>query len=681
MDNKLRITELDFDTIKENLKNYFKTQTYFKDYDFDGSGLSILLDVLAYNTHYNSYYLNTVANESFMDTAIFRDSVVSHAKTLGYTPYSMKSAKAFVNITIPDKNNLGIGQISLPRGFSFRSEAVDNNSYNFCLLDEYKASLVNGHYYFENIPIYEGIFMRHILTYDSENNPKAIFEIPDRNVDIDTIEVYIRRGINNTETDKYKLSNTVLNVGADSKVFFIQENLGELYQIYFGNNIIGKGLNHGDIVILSYLSTSGAAANKVKNFVTISKLENFNTYNIQTIIPSYGGSSREDSDSIKLSAISKYTTQNRLVNINDYKFYIKQKYPIVESISVWGGEENVPKVFGKIFISIKPRDDYYLSETEKLNVVNDIVKPISIIGLKPEIIDPEFLYVLITTDVYYNQAKLSMTTNQLTQAVIDSIKKYNKDNLNNFESSLIISRLQDDIDGSDQSIVGNDVLLRVQKRFTPVLNKLYSYTVDFGVPIKKTSTSSKLYSSEFIVRDSNYIPRTCILEEIPDSETGVSSIVMVDSGVGYTTPPKVIIDGDGFGAKAVAKLTNGKIESVEIINRGINYSKATVSFIGGGGVGAVATAIVDSKIGELRIIYYDSNAKRIIVNDRVGIINYRTGLLNINNVNILNSLDPSGDIKIAVESDLGIIQTSRNILLHLDEKDPQSIQVFVHMKK
>lgn len=680
MDNKLRITELDFDTIKENLKEYFRKQDHFRDYDFAGSGLSILLDVLAYNTHYNSYYLNTAVNESFMDTAILRDSVVSHAKTLGYTPYSNKSSKAIINITIPDRD-FGVGRISLPRGFSFRSESIDNTTYNFCLLDEYFATLVNGNFYFENIPIYEGTFVRNLFTYDSINNPKSVFEISDRNIDIDTLQVFVRKGVTNTFTEQYKLSNTVLNVNAESKVFFIQETLGELYQIYFGNGVIGKALEHGDVVILSYLSTSGELANKINNFVAISKVDGFNTYSIETVVPSYGGSSKESSDSIKLSAIAKYTTQNRLVNVNDYKFYIKQKYPIVESISVWGGEENVPKVFGKIFISIKPRDAYYLSETEKLNIINDIVKPISIIGLKPEIVYPEFLYVLITTDVYYNQAKLSMTANKLIQTVIESIKKYNKDNLNNFESSLIISRLQDDIDGSDQSIVGNDVLLRVQKRFTPVLSKLYSYTVDFGVPIKKTSTSSKLYSSEFIVRDSNYIPRNCILEEIPDSETGVSSIVMVDSGVGYTTPPKVIIDGDGFGAKAVAKLTNGKIESVEIVNRGINYSKATVSFVGGGGVGAVATAIVDAKIGELRIIYYDSNAKRIIVNDKVGIINYRTGLLTINNVNILNSLDPSGDIKITVESDLGIIQTSRNILLHLDEKDPQSIQVFVHTKK
>ena len=198
--NKLQITQLDFDNIKTNLKNYLRTQDEFLDYDFEGSGLSVLLDVLAYNTHYNAYYLNMVANESFLDTAILRDSVVSHAKTLGYTPFSKKCAKAFINVTIPvDQNNYG--QVSLPRGFSFRSESIDNTTYNFSLIDEYTATQANGFYYFENLPVYEGNYARNIFIYDPIENPKSVFDIPDKDIDIDTLQVLVRDGLTNTFTE------------------------------------------------------------------------------------------------------------------------------------------------------------------------------------------------------------------------------------------------------------------------------------------------------------------------------------------------------------------------------------------------------------------------------------------------------------------------------------------------
>lgn len=675
--NKLKITQLDFDDIKTNLKNYLRTQDEFLDYDFEGSGLSVLLDVLAYNTHYNAYYLNMVANESFLDTAILRDSVVSHAKTLGYTPFSKKCAKAFINVTIPvDQNNYG--QVSLPRGFSFRSEAIDNTTYNFSLIDEYTATQANGFYYFENLPIYEGNYARNIFIYDPIENPKSVFDIPDKDIDIDTLQVLVRDGLTNTFTEQYNLSSSILNIDGDSKVYFIQETLGEKYQIYFGNDIVGKSLQPNDVVIVSYLVTSGSAANKVKKFVAISKILSFNTYSIQTVSEASGGANKEGIESVRLSAISQYTTQNRLVNKNDYLFYVKQKYPVIDSISVWGGEEQFPKVYGKIFVCLKPTSGYYLSEIEKKRILDDIIAPMSVVSITPELVDPEVLFILVSTIVYYNRMKTTLTGNQLNSLVTNKIKEYNTENLNDFDSTLVISRLQDEIDNSDTSIIGNDVTLRLQKRFSPILNKLSSYTIKFNAPLKKLTSTSKLTSSQFTVRDSSYIRRDVVFEEIPDSETGVSRIVITDSGVGYTTAPTVRIEGDGYGATATAKISGGRIESISVDNRGINYSKAVVYIDGGGGVGGTATAIVDSKIGELRTVYFDNTAKRVVVNDKIGIINYNTGEITINNINILKSLESSGEIKITVEAESGMISSTKNTLLYLDETDPSSIQVTVH---
>lgn len=664
---KLNITELDFDTIKSNLKTYLKSQKEFQDYDFDGSGLSVLLDVLAYNTHYNAYYLNMVANESFLDTAILRDSVVSHAKTLGYIPYSRKAARAVINIDA-NASLYYLDTLTLPRGFSFRSEVYDNTTYNFCLLDDITITKANNNFYFENVEIYEGNINSIQFTYDEVNNPNAVFILPDKNIDTDTIRVRVQ---NNNEFEIFTLAKNITLLDSISSVYFLEEGSNEKYSIYFGNNVLGKKLQNGAIINVSYLITSGVSGNKLQNFVALDQIGSLNNFVITTISEASGGAEKETINNIKLAAPSQYSSQNRLVTINDYETYLKTNYPSIESLSVWGGEDNNPKVYGKVFISIKPLNDYYLSETEKERIINEIIKPVSIINILPVILDPEYLFVNIIANVRYNPTKTLLSQEELKTIIRNKIIQYDSENLQQFKSSILISRLQEMIDSSDYSIIGNDVTLKVQKRFEPILNTLYNYTLNFNIPLKTGTITNKLLSTEFDVYDSSNVIRTVLLEEVLNSQTGLASISIIDPGTNYTSTPIVTITGDGTGATAEAVIVNGRVSKINITNTGINYTKATVTITGGGGYGATAMAFVNYRMGELRTVYFNELSEKIVVNDKIGTINYDNGIMKINNLNILRIADGTSEIKVTIEPDSGMLESTRNVILTIDQSSIQ----------
>ena len=273
---RLNITDLDFDQIKLNLKTYLQQQTEFQDYDFEGSGLSVLLDILAYNTHYNAYYLNMVANESFLDTALLRDSIVSHAKTLGYVPYSTTASKATVNVTV-DSANSTPGTLTITKGTSFSSGLIDGVSYNFVVLNDVSVTKSDTNFYFENLEIYEGVLVNYDYTHSQTSNPKSVFVLPDKNIDTSTITVSVRPNSGNSTSQLYSKSTDILDVTSESTVYFLQEGKNTKYQIYFGDGVLGKALDDGAIVSVSYLVTKGSAANKANSFVS-----NYNyNYNIR----------------------------------------------------------------------------------------------------------------------------------------------------------------------------------------------------------------------------------------------------------------------------------------------------------------------------------------------------------------------------------------------------------------
>jgi len=682
MVDRLRVTELDFETIKNNLKAFLKQQNEFTDYDFEGSGLNILLDILAYNTHYNAYYLNMVANEAFLDTALLRDSVVSHAKTLGYTPHSRRSPRAIINFTVQSSSNAETF-LTIPRGYSFLSNQIDGKSYKFVTLDENFATKANGNFYFENFEIFEGELLSYRFVQDQLTNPKQIFTLPDENIDTTTITVAVSPSESNTAIITYNRVTDILDVENTSEVFYLQETRGQKYQIYFGNNALGKKIPDGGVVYVSYLSTNASSANKANNFVAAlalsdSSFENLTNFIIEPVSAAAGGSERESIDEIKFSSTAQYTTQNRLVTVKDYETFLKRNYPAIDSLSVWGGEDQIPRAFGKIFISIKPKNNYFISELEKKRIIDEIIKPKSIVSITSEIIDPDYLYILVKSTVRYDQRKTLLTSEQLKTSLRNSVILYNNTFLNKFNSTFVSSRLQDEIDNTDQSIIGNEVEIKIQKKVEPIFRKNFDYEIDFSTPLKRGSTLDRLISSEFETRDTSGISRTAIIEEVPESFTGISSILIVNSGFDYTEPPIVTIRGDGTGATAKAIIVNGRIESIEIIERGVNYTTASVLIENtetGLGSGAEATAIVNREIGTLRLSYFDEKFERKFINENIGRINYKTGKINLTDLFIDSVATQDELIRFTAKSEISIINSLRNTLIVIDEEDPSAIEI------
>jgi len=674
MTERLNVTELDFDTIKTNLKNFLRAQSEFTDYDFEGSSLNVLLDVLAYNTHYNAYYLNMVANEAFLDTALLRESVVSHGKTLGYTPKSVTAAKAIIDLTI-ETSNPTPGTLTLPRGYVFRSNLIDNRSYSFVTLEDTTVTKSGTQFVFEDLDIYEGQLVNFNFNFSELDNPKQIFTIEDENVDTNTITVTVRPNSSNTDTIVFNRATDILDVTADSEVFFLQETSSRKFQIYFGNSVVGKKLENGSVIEVSYLVSSGAESNGANGFTPTENIGGFGTFFVDVINVASGAADRESVDSIKFSAISQFATQNRLVTFKDYETFILSNFPNLDSISVWGGQENDPPVYGKVFISLKPKENFFLSETEKQKIINDIIAPKSIVSVSAEIIDPEFLFIILQNQVVYDPKRLSISEEEFKSQIRSTILTFRDTFLNKFESRFVQSKLEQTIDRTNfRAIIGTNVTVKLQKRFTPILNEFRNYEIDFSVPLKRGTVTDKLFSTQFDVFDTLGTRRSVILEEIPQSFSGITSIEVINPGLGYTEAPTVTIVGDGIGATAEAVIVNGRIERINVINRGINYSQATISIVGGNGFGAEASVIIDSKFGNLRTVFFDANAQRQVVNANAAEINYETGKIRINNINILSVASNDGQIRLTIESEEGILESVRNTILTIDEQDPISIE-------
>ena len=677
---RLQISDLDFDQIKTNLKAYLKQQSQFQDYDFDGAGLNILLDILAYNTHYNSYYLNMVANEAFLDTALLRDSVVSHAKTLGYIPFSVTAPRAIVNVTV-DSGTTTPETLTIPRGFTFSSNLIDSLSYNFVVLEESTVTKSNTSFFFEDLEIYEGSLVTYVFNYTENSNPKSVFVLPDNNIDTKTISVSVSPNVGNTSTQVYNQVTDILDITSTSEAYFLQESKNGNYEIYFGDGVIGKALNDGAVVTVTYLVTNGVAANQTDGFIAAAPIGAYSDIVIDVVDVASGGATRETVDSIKYSAAAQYATQNRLVTTSDYESYIKSKYPSIDSLSVWGGEDETPKIFGKVYISLKPKTNYFISETEKQRIIDEIINPKAIVSVSAEIRDPEFLYLIVESLVQYDQKKTSLDEGTIRNNIRQAILDFRDTNLNKFAGTFVLSKLQDAIDSTNgEAIIGSETVVRVQRRFKPKLNESASYTIQYDVPIQRGTLVDKLTSTQFTVFDIAGVARAAQFEEATQSFTGISSIQVTNPGVGFTTAPTITITGDGSNATAEAIIVNGKIQSINITNRGTDYTRATISITGGNGFGAEAVVVIDGKVGTLRTVYFDSLAQRQIINSNAGSINYDTGEIIINNIRFLSVDSDDGLIRLTIEAEKGIIESQRGNILTIDENDPIAISTILEKK-
>ena len=668
---RLQISDLDFDQIKTNLKAYLKQQSQFQDYNFEGSGLNILLDILAYNTHYNSYYLNMVANEAFLDTALLRDSVVSHAKTLGYIPFSVTAPRAIVNVTV-DSGTTTPETLTIPKGFTFSSNLIDSLSYNFVALEETTVTKSNTSFFFEDLEIYEGSLVSYVFNYTENSNPKSIFVLPDNNIDTTTISVSVSPNVGNTSTQVYNQVTDILDITSTSEAYFLQESKNGNYEIYFGDGVIGKALNDGAVVTVTYLVTNGVAANQTDGFIAAAPIGAYSDIVIDVVDVASGGATRETVDSIKYSAAAQYATQNRLVTTSDYESYIKSKYPSIDSLSVWGGEDETPKVFGKVYISLKPKTNYFIDE---------IINPKAIVSVSAEIRDPEFLYLIVESLVQYDQKKTSLDEGAIRNNIRQAILDFRDTNLNKFAGTFVLSKLQDAVDSTNgEAIIGSETVVRVQRRFKPKLNESASYTIQYDVPIQRGTLVDKLTSTQFTVFDIAGVIRAAQFEEATQSFTGISSIQVINPGTGFTTTPTITITGDGSNATAEAVIVNGKIQSINITNRGTDYTRATISITGGNGFGAEAVVVIDGKTGTLRTVYFDSLAQRQIINSNAGTINYDTGEIVINDIRFLSVNSDDGLIRLTIEAEKGIIESKKRNILTIDETDPIAISTILEKK-
>jgi len=674
MVSRLKVTDLDFDVIKANLKEFLNQQSEFSDYNFEGSALSILIDLLAYNTHYNAYYLNMIANEAFLDTALLRDSVVSHAKLLGYVPASRNSPIALVDIEI-ETESTALDSFTMPRGTKFSSEIINDFSYNFTTIKNYTVTKSETKYRFENVELYEGTLNTIVFTQNDASNPNQIFVIPDKNVDTRTLRVLVKENSSNTSSDAYTLSTDILDLSSSSKAFFLQEGRNEFFEIFFGDGFISKKLPDGAQVTVSYLVSNGTAANKANSFINVETIGGYSDILIISKSPATGGAERETVQSVKFSAPQRYSTQNRLVTAKDYASYIKTTYPGIQSISVWGGEEQSPVVYNKTFISLKLKDGYFISELEKRRIIDEIVKPKAIITTEAEIVDPDYLYIMINGKVKYDSSKTNLTSSELKNKVISAISLYNDNYLETFESRYVQSRLQDDIDNSDPSFIGSVIQTKVQKRIEPTLNEYKKYTVDYGVELARGGLLTKMLSSDFDVYDFQGTRRTVHIEEIPYSFSGIEGIQIINPGFGYLSAPTVTISGDGTGATALAKINNGSISEITVTNPGINYTTATVTISGGSGTSASAIPTVQGKIGKTRLVYYDENSEAKVLESDAGTIYYDTGILELKELNILSISSPDEMIRFTAFAADSVINSKRNLIVLIDMNSADTVVV------
>jgi hypothetical protein len=553
-------------------------------------------------------------------------------------------------------------------------------------LEDVTVTKVGTNFVFSNLKIYEGSLNRYSFTHSQTSNLKQIFSIPDQNVDTSTLKVVVQQSSSNTDVVIYNLATDVINLSANSQVYFLQEGLNNQYEIYFGDDVIGKKLPDGGIVSVTYLSTNGSVANKANNFVATSAISSFTTFTVNPVAASSGGSERETVDQIKFAAPLQFTSQNRAVTKNDYVKLIQQKYPQFEAVNVWGGEENIPPVYGKVFISAKPKLGFEVSDTEKDYFINEIVKPISVLTVTPEFVNVDYNYLKIISTVYYDPTKTDLNTSTLSTKIDNTINNFSSLNLNKFNSIFSSSKLRTNIDNSDTSIISNELEMFLSKRFRPILTQTNNYILDFGVELSKGTTLDNFYSSPtFTILDENLIERTCFLEEIPSSFTGVETITVITPGFNYTSTPTIEIVGDGQGAQASAIIVNGKLNSVVVTNPGVGYTTAAIRIIGGNGTGATADAVLENRYGKIRISYFKpdevtSRSTKVVLNSErndgiMGTIDYLLGKVTLNNFAPLSIDNDFGELSINVRPKSTVLQSVKNKMLAFDSQDPTSVVV------
>ena len=471
---KLSISQLDFDGIKTNLKRFLSNQSQFKDYDFEGSGMAVLLDLLAYNTHYLAYNANVAANEMFIDTADMRNSIVSLAKALGYTPNSATAPYADINVVVNDATG---STLVMSAGTQFTT-TVNGLSYNFVTIGSNTISPIDNVYTFSNLKIYEGTYVTYQYTYDSTDVDQR-FLIQSASADVTTLTVQVQNSSTDTVINTYTKATSITELDSTSKVYFLQEAEDGKFEVYFGDGVTGKALTNGNIIILKYVVTNKTAANGASSFSLSGNIGGFSNVTLTVNSNAANGAEPETNQSIKFNAPKSYAAQDRAVTVEDYKAKVKELYANTQSISAWGGEDAETPFYGRVYISINPKSGSTLTQTTKNSII-DSLKRYSVASVTPVIVDPETTNIILTSTVKYDKTATSKTADTLKSETIEDLTAYNSNTLQSFDSMLRHSKLIEIIDDVDTSILSNITTLKIRKSFTPTIGSSTNYTVSFS---------------------------------------------------------------------------------------------------------------------------------------------------------------------------------------------------------
>ena len=511
------ITELDFDQLKYDIIAFAKTNPAFSDYNFEGSALNSIIDILAYNTHTNAFYANMIHNEGFLDTAQKRSSVVSRAKELGYTPRSSVCSTAFLDVSILNVAS-EITTMSLHRGTTFTS-VNDNGAYSFIVVDTHTSSRFGNDQIFKSVKVVNGVIAKNFFTVDPQTNIRSIFTIPNSNIDTTTIRVTVRDAISSVDYTEYFLATNAYGLKSNSLAFFLQESYNGNYQIYFGGNVIGKQPTTGSIIEIDYIVNENFnKSDGCRFFGFDGSFGAYNSINISTTQVSFGGNVKEAIESIKHNAVKSNSAKERTVTASDYELIIKQKFNFVNSVSVWGGENNVPPVYGKVFLSLQPTSGYTISESVKKNVITPVIRATSPMTISLEFVDPDYLNIFFNTVVKFNPTKSIFTRFDISQKIksvlvsyIGTLTEFNKDYMGSYASTSLMA--------IDPGIISVNVSKRVGFKFSPLVGVVTTCIRSVNNKIVLGS----IRSTKFVVNNGSGVI-SALIQEIPNNTIMVSGV-------------------------------------------------------------------------------------------------------------------------------------------------------------
>ena len=477
-DKRLTVTEFDFDDVKANLKTFLKAQNEFTDYNFEGSGMAVLLDLLAYNTHYLGFNMNMLANEMFLDSAALRSSIVSHAKMLGYTPSSVSAPVATIDVTL---NNTALSSATISAGTKF-STTVNNTTYNFVTVSDITALTSSGVLRFDDLKIYEGTYVNTKYIVDTSNVDQR-FVITSNLADTDTLTVKVQTSATDTTTSTYTQATDITSVSDTATNYFLKEVEDGKFEVYFGDGVIGKAPSSGNVVILSYVVTNTSEANGASSFSNTGAISGVTDITVTTVSNASGGGDAETLKSIKYNAPLDYSSQGRAVTAEDYKLHVKTLFPNAQAIQVWGGEEgsdtDSSAVYGKVYIAIKQKSGDDLTTTQKTNIENGL-KTYKVASVTPVVVDPIITYVFLTTNFKYDSTATTKSLDTLKSDVTTTLTNYNTNTLTQFNGVFRHSEVTGNIDDTHSSVLSNITTVKIAQKFTPTLSTATNYTVYFN---------------------------------------------------------------------------------------------------------------------------------------------------------------------------------------------------------